>query len=64
MIGAGIPKKPLDPLPEAPPKAPGTQPRTGSGADTALEALIRKRPLQSGSEPAPPGDGSRTLPAK
>jgi hypothetical protein len=64
MIGAGIPKKPLDPLPETPPQAPGAQPRTGSGADTALEALIRKRPRQGGSDPVPPGEILKNAPGK
>jgi hypothetical protein len=57
MMGAGIPKKPHDPVPEAP-EAPRSQPRTGSGAGTALEALIRKRQQQTGGENALPDDSS------
>lgn len=60
MMGAGIPKKPHEALPE-PPEIPRIQPRTGAGADTALEALIRKRQQQTGGDTDVPGDAADRL---
>jgi hypothetical protein len=57
MIGASIPKKPHDASPEVP-EVPHIQPRTGAGADTALEALIRKRQQQTGGDTTPPSDSA------
>ena len=63
MTGDDIPRKPEAPVVEPPPEAPRPEPRSGSGADTALEAMIRKRQMRAGSEPTLPGDGTRK-PAK
>ena len=59
MIGQGVPRKPEVPVAEPAPETVKPEPRSGSGAGTALEALIRKRQMRVGGEPALPGDGSR-----
>jgi hypothetical protein len=63
MSGAGIPQEPGVPSPDEQSHETPSQPRSGSGADTALQALIRKRQMHAGSEPTLPGDGSK-LPLK
>ena len=57
MIGAGTPKKPHEALPETP-EISRIKPRTGAGANTALEALIRKRQQQTGGDTTLPGDAA------
>ncbi len=57
MMGAGIPKKPDEAPPETR-EVPRIQPRSGAGANTALEALIRKRKQQTGADTPPPGDAA------
>jgi hypothetical protein len=48
--------------PTAPVQEPQADaPRSGSGADTALDAMIKKREPRAGGEPTLPGD-SRTRP--
>ena len=48
------------PVPVAPVQEPqGSVPRSGSGADTALDAMIKKRKMRVGADPAPPGDPRR-----
>lgn len=49
------PKRPSDPAVDG--NAPPAAPRTGEGASTALEALIRKRKQVEG--PEPPDDPAR-----
>jgi hypothetical protein len=63
MMGAGIPKKPDEEPPQTP-EIPRIQPRTGAGANTALEALIRKRRQQTGVDTTPPGDAAGKSPDK
>lgn len=44
---------------------PSTVPRSGSGADTALEVMIKKRNMGTGGNSAPaPSDDTPTPPSK
>jgi hypothetical protein len=52
--------KPYSVPAEAPSEGESPVPRTGSGAQTALVAMLRKRQMRAGAEPQPPQtDGSR-----
>jgi hypothetical protein len=62
MTNEAIPQPSDTPVPG--PEAPAAEPRSGSGADTALKAMIRKRQMGTGAEPTVPGDGARKLPPK
>ena len=57
-------KKPAR-VPVAPVLEPqASVPRSGSGADTALDAMIQKRKMGVGSDPTLPGDTLRRKPPK
>jgi hypothetical protein len=44
-----------DPIPaDTPAEGENAVPRSGNGAQTAFEAMLRKRPMRAGSEPQPP----------
>lgn len=43
-----------DPIPaDVPAEGENSVPRSGSGAQTALEAMLRKRQMRAGAEPQP-----------
>jgi len=50
-----------DPIPAEPhSEGDNSVPRSGNGAQTALEAMLRKRQMRAGAEPQPPQpDGGR-----
>ena len=57
-------RKPVQ-VPVAPVPEPQAVPRSGSGADTALDAMIKKRKLGPGSDATlPGGDHLRRKPQK
>lgn len=44
-----------DPTPGEPPsERDEAAPRSGNGAETALQAMLRKRKMRAGAEPLPP----------
>ncbi|MDP3824648.1 MAG: hypothetical protein Q8R33_24515 [Burkholderiales bacterium] len=44
-----------DPLPaDAPSEGENAVPRSGNGAETALQAMLRRRQMRAGAEPQPP----------
>lgn len=44
-----------DPIPpDTPAERENAVPRSGNGAQTALEAMLRKRLMRAGAEPQPP----------
>jgi hypothetical protein len=58
-------KKPVPVVPVAPvPEPQAGVPRSGSGADTALDAMIRKRKMGVGAEPPAPSGDARRKPRK
>jgi hypothetical protein len=49
-----------DPIPaDVPAEGENAVPRSGNGAQTALEAMLRKRLMRAGAEPQPPQPDGR-----
>ena len=49
-----------DPIaPDTPAEGESSVPRSGNGAQTALEAMLRKRQMRAGAEPQPPQPDGR-----
>ncbi len=57
MTGEGIPDE-LATAPVPAPDAAAPQAHSGSGAETALKAMLRKRQMRAGNEPAERGEGN------